>query len=415
MKIAFDVTALYVAQGGIFYYDYNLARALLEHAAEHELLFIDYYPIHGGWIDPPELRMLEDAEILRHVKGLRHRKLSRLHFLQHSTLFPVAKWIDRTLFKPWALAADWVQEHRLAPMLEGVDVFHSSEVLLWKQPDALNVTTIYDLSALLFPEYHTDQTREIQAKKYRFAYEEADIVIAISKATKRDIVEHLGIPAERIHVVYPGCEDIFRPIQDRGELQTMLAPLGLTPGDYLLYVGTLEPRKNLLRLVEAYHRARHNLSVPIPKLILAGAPGWDFRRIFELIEVLDLEDDVRYVGRVSRTTLPFLYSGARLFVYPSLYEGFGLPPLEAMACGTPVITSNVSSLPEVVGEAGLMVAPTDIEALAQAIVELLSDSYRSDCLRDAGLFRSQFFSWKRSLIKLLNTYNTLLSAKLTLS
>jgi glycosyltransferase involved in cell wall biosynthesis len=404
MKIAFDVTALYVAQGGIFYYDYNLARALLEHATEHELLFIDYYPIHGGWIDPPELRVLEDAEILRHVKGLRHRKLSRLHFLQHPILSPVAKWIDRTLFKPWALAADRVQKRRLTPVLEGVDVFHSSEVLLWKQLGALNVTTIYDLSALLFPEYHTDQTREIQAQKYRFACEEADVVVTISQATKRDIVKHLGIPAERIHVVYPGFEDIFHPIQDRKELQTMLAPLGLTPGDYLLHVGTLEPRKNLLRLVEAYHRVRHNLSVPIPKLVLAGAPGWDFRRIFELIEGLDLEDDVRYVGRVSRTTLPFLYSGARLFVYPSLYEGFGLPPLEAMACGTPVITSNVSSLPEVVGEAGLMVPPTDIDALVEALMELLSDSERREQLREAGISRARQFSWDKAVGKLLDVY-----------
>ncbi len=405
MKIAFDVTALYVAQGGIFYYDHNLARALLEHATEHELLFIDYSPIHGGWVDPPELHVLEDAEILQHVKGLRHRKLSRLHFLQNPILFSAAKWIDRTLFKPWALAADWVQERRLAPVLEGVDVFHSSEVLLWRQPDALNVTTIYDLSALLFPEYHTDQTREIQAQKYRFAREEADVVVTISQATKRDIVEHLGIPAERIHVVYPGCEDIFRPVQDREELQTMLKPLGLTPGDYLLHVGTLEPRKNLLRLVRAYNRVRRELPASTPKLVLAGAPGWNFRKLFELIETLDLEDDVRYVGRVPRATLPFLYSGAQFFVYPSLYEGFGLPPLEAMACGTPVITSNISSLPEVVGETGVMIAPTDTDALAEAILALLGDPDRCAALGAGSLERAMNFSWCRAAERLLAVYS----------
>lgn len=405
MKIAFDVTALYIAQGGIFYYDYNLVRALLECASGHDLLLLDYHPIHGGWANPAELCALEETGALVHVKGLRHRKLSRLPFLQHPQLRPLAKWVDRTLFKPWSWAANSIRQRRLTPVLEGVNVFHSSEVLLWKQPGALNVTTIYDLSALLFPEYHTEETREIQTRKYRFAREEADVVVAISEATKHDIVKHLGIDSQRVYVVYPGYDDIFHPLPDEEKIEVVLKSLGLKPNGYLLHVGTLEPRKNLLRLVRAYYSVQGEVSGPLPKLVLVGAPGWKFREIFELIGNLGLDKDVLYLGRVPRMTLPYLYAGARIFVYPSLYEGFGLPPLEAMACGTPVITSNISSLPEVVGEAGIMVPPTDIDALIEAIRSLVNDSDLRAALSIDGLKRARHFSWHKSARALLKVYS----------
>jgi glycosyltransferase involved in cell wall biosynthesis len=405
MRIAFDITALYVAQAGVFYYDYNLIRALLEQDRENEYLLLDYSPIHGGWTNPPEIQNLRASKAqVVHCRGLRHRRLARLQLLQRPALWPLAKFVDRVLFWPWAKAAEAVMRRRLTPLLDGVDVFHSSDVLLWKQPGALNVVTLYDLTVLLFPEHHTANTRELLLPKYRFAQEEADVVIAISEATKRDIVNQLGIPAERVRVVYGGVSPVFRPIEDHESVARALAPLGLAAGGYILYVGTVEPRKNLLRLVEAYAQVRRMAPPPVPKLVLAGAAGWQFREVFARIEELGLEEAVVYVKRVPTEVLPALYNGAVLFVYPSLYEGFGLPPLEAMACGVPVVTSNVSSLPEVVGDAGVLVDPTDTQALAEAVISLLGDAGRRGDLAARGPARAGLFSWERAAREMLEIY-----------
>jgi glycosyltransferase involved in cell wall biosynthesis len=266
----------------------------------------------------------------------------------------------------------------------------------------LNVVTIYDLTALLFPEHHTPGTRELQARKWQFAREKADVVIAISEATKRDIVAHLGISASRIHVVCGGVGPAFRPIESRQVLEQALAPLRLAPGEYILSVGTIEPRKNLVRLVEAYHRVRD--LTPAPKLVLAGARGWKFESVFERVKTLGLKDEVVFLGQVPADILPALYNGAVAFAYPSLYEGFGLPPLEAMACGVPVIASDASSLPEVVGDAGLLVDPNDTDALADALATLLNEDEKRAELSARGPTRARAFSWEQTAFKTLEVY-----------
>jgi len=406
MRIGFDITALYVAQAGVFYYDYNLIRALLDLDQENEYLLLDYYPIHGGRTAPSEIRDLKRSQArLVHCQGLRHRRLARWRPLQLPILRTTAELVDRVLFWPWSAAAGAVMRRKLAPLLDGVDVFHSSDVLLWRQPGALNVTTVYDLTTLLFPEYHTADTRELQARKRRFIQEEADAVIAISEVTKQDVVAHLQIPAERVHVVYGGVDPAFRPIEDRQAVVQALAPLGLVPGNYILYVGTIEPRKNLVRLVEAYDQVRRMVPPPVPKLVLAGAAGWQFHEVFARIEALDLKDKVVYAGRVSADLLPALYNGAVLFAYPSLYEGFGLPPLEAMACGVPVVASNVSSLPEIVGDAGVLVDPTDTQTLVTTLATLLGDAQRRSDMVARGLARAERFSWTRAAQETLAIYN----------
>jgi glycosyltransferase involved in cell wall biosynthesis len=405
MRIGFDVTALYVAQAGIFYFDYNLIRTLLELDRDNDYLLLDYSPIHGGYNQPNELRVLEDSTTgITHVTGLRHRKLARLKITQRPVLWPLARLVDRTLLLPWNRLTQASMCRKLAPLLADVDVFHSSEVLLWRQPGALNVMTIYDLTPVLFPEYHTPGTLAIQHAKHRFAQEEADVVLAISEATKRDIVTHLSIAEDRIRVVYAGVAPHFRPVTDPVILRETLSVFHLMPDEYLLHVGTLEPRKNLVRLIEAYALLLKGAPEPVPELVLAGAGGWKYQEIFALIETLKLHDKVRCIGRIPAEVLPVMYSGARVFVYPSLYEGFGLPPLEAMACGTPVVTSNTSSLPEVVGEAGVTVSPTDTVALAEALAGLLFDVERRQSLRAAGLARARLFSWERAARELIEIY-----------
>lgn len=405
MVIGFDITALHVALAGVFNYDYGLLRALLELDHENEFLLLDFRSIHGGSADPPEIRELckRGGNVVK-CTGLRHRRLARWRPMQGPRGRTVAGWVDHLLFWPWSVAADAVMRRRLARVLDGVDVFHSSDVLLWRHPRALNVLTLYDLTVLFFPEYHTADTREMQRRKYRFAQEEADVVIAISQSTKQDIVDNLQIPEERVHVVHGGVGPEFRPMRDREALAQVLAPLGLVPGGYIVHVGTIEPRKNLVRLVEAYARVRKMLPPPAPKLVLAGAAGWQVSEVFERIETLGLDQEVVYLGRVPAEVLPALYNGAAVLAYPSLYEGFGLPPLEAMACGVPVVASNVSSLPEVVGDAGVLVDPSDTGALAAAMATLLTDGAQRLRLSRAGLARAAQFSWERAASEALGVY-----------
>ena len=407
MQIGYDITALYVAIAGIFYYEYSLLRALLESDHRNEYRLVDYRPIHGGRPSPPEVEDLEGrGATVVHCSGLRHRRLARWGPLQEPAIRRAAESVDRMLARPWSAAAGAVMGWKLGRVLSDIDVFHSSDVLLWRCPGALNVVTIYDLTVLLFPEHHTADTRELQRRKYRFAREEADVVIAISETTKQDIVTHLGIPGERVHVVHGGVSPAFRPLDDREAMARVLAPMGLTPGGYILYVGTIEPRKNLVRLVEAYDWVRKTSPPPVPKLVLAGGAGWRFHGVFERIRGLGLDDEVACLGWVPTAVLPVLYNGAALFVYPSLYEGFGLPPLEAMACGVPVVASNVSSLPEVVGDAGVLVDPQDTRGLAVTLSELLADRERCAALRDAGLARARLFSWEQAACRTLSVYRT---------
>jgi glycosyltransferase involved in cell wall biosynthesis len=403
MRIGFDITALYVAQAGVHTYDYNLLQALLEVDRENAYLLLDYVPLRDKHTTLPEAAAPEaqNARIVR-CAGLKHRRLARWDALQRPPLRSLAALVDRTLLWPWAAAAEASMQRNLQHTLREVNVFHSSDVLLWQQPDALNVVTIYDLTALLFPEHHTPGTRELQARKWRFARDKADVVIAISDATKRDIVAHLGISPSRIRVVCGGVGPAFRPIESRQVIEQTLAPLRLTPGEYILYVGTIEPRKNLVRLVEAYHRVRK--LAPAPKLVLAGARGWKFEGMFERVETLGLKDAVVFLGQVPADILPALYNGAVAFAYPSLYEGFGLPPLEAMACGVPVIASDTSSLPEVVGDAGVLVDPKDTDALADALAALLNDDERRAELSARGLARARAFSWEKAARKTLEIY-----------
>jgi len=389
MRVGFDITALYVAKGGVYTHGWNLVKALLEVGEEQEFLLLDYGPLRGRSSPPPELDFLRTRAVkVVHCGGPRVFSLTNLRAAQRPGPRRAAAWLDRTLLRPWLALAKAAQRRTLAEVLQGSHVFHSSDVLQWRQPGAFNVITIQDLTALLFPDLHTPNNRELQLRVYRFAQEQADAVIVVSENTRLDAMAHLGIPPERIHVVYSGVGPEFRPLA-REAVAEVLEPLGLRSGGYLLFVGTIEPRKNLERLLRAYAIARGELPAPVPKLVLAGAKGPWYGELMVTISALGLEEDVRYLGPMSPSFLPALYNGAAALVYPSLYEGFGFPPLEAMACGVPVVISDTSAIPEVVGESGLLVDPTDAGAIAEAVVTILADSDTRARLRASGLERGQ--------------------------
>ncbi len=269
------------------------------------------------------------------------------------------------------------------------------------------VATIHDLGYYHEPEAHRARQRAYLAWATRYNAEHATLIIADSQATKRDLMVILGVTEEKIRVVYLGVDSRFRP-QDVVRVAQVKAKYGIT-GEYVLYVGTLQPRKNLVRLLEAFGRVVRSLDMgyqglaPFDQadpqralhLVLAGAKGWGYQDILATARQMELANLVIFPGYVADEDLPALYAGARLFVLPSLYEGFGLPVLEAMACGTPVVASSVSSLPEVVGDAGVLADPMDAGDLARAMVRVLMDAGRAADMRRKGMERAREFTWER--------------------
>jgi glycosyltransferase involved in cell wall biosynthesis len=267
-----------------------------------------------------------------------------------------------------------------------------------------SIVTLHDMTFKLFPENLTDRSYLYWNTWMPLSAIKADKVITDSRYSKQDIMRLLKIDSDKIEVIYGAANDIYKPISDQTFIEDIKRKWKIN-SKFILYVGTLEPRKNLVRLVQAFHKLkRENIRYQEYKLVFAGGKGWLYNKIFETVKKLDMQKEVVFTGPLKEDDLLYLYNAADLFVYPSLYEGFGLPPLEAMACGTPVITSNTSSLPEVVGDAGIMVDPYNIDELAKAMHKVLSnDGLREDMIKN-GLERAKMFNWEKYAREILRVY-----------
>ena len=270
---------------------------------------------------------------------------------------------------------------------------------------ARTVVTVHDVFAWSIPGHSTRADTLIYRHWLPRVLPRVNAVITVSQASKADIVRHLGVPADKVHVTYEGVGHSYGRASVE-QVSKVRAQYGL-PDGYLLFVGSVEPRKNLDRLLRAYDQLRQ--AGQRRPLVVVGAQRWGHCGIMETVNKLDLEQHVIFTGYVSDEDLPAIYSAADLFVFPSLYEGFGLPPLEAMACGTPVVCSNASSLPEVVGDAAITVDPYDVEALAEAMRRVLSDADLADDLRQRGLERAAGFTWERTARETVEVYREVLS------
>ncbi len=256
------------------------------------------------------------------------------------------------------------------------------------------VVTIHDLGVEYLKEYHQFPHKLYLGKSTTYASKHADGIIAVSESTKRDLIAKLGTPEEKIQVIYEGFDSkIFYP-RDSKEVSKIKEKLNIK-GDYLLFVGTIQPRKNLLRLIQAFSNYLAHTKKGDIQLIIAGKKGWLYEDILLAPARLNIDDKVKFVGHVGDSDLPALYSGASAFLFPSLYEGFGLPLLEAFASKIPVLTSNISSLPEVAGEAALKVDPNSTTQITEALDQIITnDKLRQQLISDSQL-QLKKFSWKK--------------------
>jgi glycosyltransferase involved in cell wall biosynthesis len=277
---------------------------------------------------------------------------------------------------------------------EHIDVFHgldqSGIPLFFKT--GKYVVTIHDVIPLVLPRAFPPRHRWVLAAALARIRKQAEMVIVPSTATAEDVRRYLQVERERISVIPMGCDARFQPVAAPVQTAALRARYDL-PTRYILFVGTLEPRKNVKTLLQAFAQVIAEIPQDDLALVIAGGQGWGGDDYRATVDALRVHDYVRFTGFVEDDHLPDLYRCALLFVYPSLYEGFGLPVLEAMACGTPVITSNRTSLPEVAGDAALLVDPTRPEALAEAMTSIMYDGELRQRLRAKGLARARAFTW----------------------
>jgi glycosyltransferase involved in cell wall biosynthesis len=311
----------------------------------------------------------------------------------------------RKLFERPALRTGWEQTFLPAEAFRlGVDVLHGPVNVVPILATCPLVVTVHDLAYLRVPDVVPARRRQYFIKMTNLATRRADHVIAVSESTKTDIVELLGVSPNRITVTPLAADERFRPLP-ADEIAAFRAAQGLTR-PFILYLGNVEPRKNLPTLLRAFDRLAPEVE---HDLVIVGGEGWMMEAFNSTLAGMAHRDRVRIHGFAPVEDLPAWYNAADLFVFPSLYEGFGLPPLEAMACGTPVVTSNVSSLPEVVGDAALTVAPMDADGLTEAMSRILGDEVLATSLWSAGLERAATFTWHRTAAGTVTAYHAALS------
>jgi glycosyltransferase involved in cell wall biosynthesis len=275
------------------------------------------------------------------------------------------------------------------------EIFHASHI--WQPPlgAVRGVITIHDLTPVIMPEAHIGGNVEAYRRVLDFATQRAAGILVDSESTRQDLLSMNSSLDSRTRVVYLAASSEFEPVADPDEIRRALSPFGLSDSPYFLFVGVAEPRKNLGRLIEAFGSLDADASNHV-RLVIAGPPGWGEVSVRDEALRLGIERRVIVTGGLPRRALRFLMVGALALVYPSLYEGFGIPPLEAMACGTPVITSRVSSLPEVVGDAALLVDPYRADEIASAMQRIYEDRVLRDELSRRGRVRAAGFSWEET-------------------
>lgn len=286
-----------------------------------------------------------------------------------------------------------------------LDLYHGTDFVLAPNGAHRSVLTVHDLAFLFYPDAAMPSLHRYLNVVVPRSVKRADHIIADSANTARDLEQQWMVPSEKLSVVQGGVDHShFQPITDEATLLQVKTKYGAGHGPYILAVSRIEPRKNFVRLIEAFSRARQDTELP-HRLVIGGRKGWLYDKVFAKVKELHLEEVVHFCGFVDDSDLPALYSGAEFVAYPSLYEGFGLPILEALACGKPVLTGDNSCLPEAAGPGAIYVNSSDIDSIAQGIVRMASDPELRGRLASAGRAHADAFTWERSARQLIAAYN----------
>jgi glycosyltransferase involved in cell wall biosynthesis len=364
MRIGIDARLVYYSRAGIGQYIMRLAEALAN---------LDTY---------------HDEFILLQSRKDRTQIVNGRNFSRASLWTPSHHWAEQTTLR--------LEIGRLY-----LDLLHSPDFIPPFRRNCKSIITVHDLAFLLYPHFLTKEAARYYGQIDQ-AVRNTDHIIAVSESTRQDTIKLLGVPERKITVIHEAANPIYQQVDDGNAHRFVAEDYGLDR-EYILFVSTIEPRKNLPGLLQAYRKLLDDYKRP-EGLVLAGKQGWLSEEVYDMVETLNLNERVRFLGRVPSEHLVYLYNAARLLVHPSFYEGFGLPPLEAMTCGTPAIVSNVSALPEVVGDAAILIDPHDVDGLTVAMWRVLNDEDLRANLIVKGLKRASMFSWKRAAQETLDVY-----------
>ncbi len=364
MRVGVDTRLMHYQPAGISRYTWHLLQALAELDTEDEFVIFQHSKHRTGLIQQANFR--------------------------RATLFaPVHHRLEQPI-----LAAELLRFR--------LDLLHSTDFIPPLYSPIKSVITVHDLAFLHYPHFLTVTSAEYYGQIDKAVAHAAQIIVP-SEFTRQDLIAQLGAPADKVTVIHEAANPSFKPLPLAETRRAVAAHYGL-PDLFILCVGTIEPRKNISGLLHAFAHLREKYTVGDAVLAIAGGKGWLYEETLDLVQRLDLARWVKFLGRVPDEELHKLYVAARCHIHPAHYEGFGLPPLEAMACGTPTIVSNNSSLPEVVGDAALLFDPHDMEEMAVAMQRLLIDDNLHAELSEKGLQRSRVFSWERAARRTLDVY-----------
>ena len=380
VEVTLGVNAIKYPLTGIGRYAYELAKGLKFSSDVEKLKFLK-----GGVIQT-NIELDNVTPQLAKWGNFNHRVQNLL-----GSLAPVVQ--------AYQLRLEWRQEKALKPYRH--TIFHGPNYYLPKH-DGPCVSTFHDLSIFKYPAFHPKARRAYMAKELSKALKRADVIITDSSYTRDEVIEYSGFDPSRVLAIPLAASEEFQT-RTQSDCQETLQRFQLCYQGYVLYAGTVEPRKNLMALLDAYESLPANLRQNTP-LVVAGYKGWRSDDVHERLEKAHASGWAKYLGFVSASDLPILFSAAKTFVYPSVYEGFGLPVLEALASGVPVVCSNATSLPEVAGDAALMCEHADVYTLAQLIIKSLEDQeWRQTAIRQ-GLQQAATFSWHKTVDKTVDAY-----------
>ncbi len=399
MKVAIDYTPAVRQGGGIGRWTRSLVEALLALEEARDTQFVLFYAAGG---------LTEKQKAFIQAEKVKYSS-PRVRFVRLPFSEPALTrlWQRLHLPLPLELVARLGQPLSFTNPLGRSDVLHFPDFVVPPHLGGRSLVTVHDLSFMITPDCAEAKLRQYLTSAVPRSVRKADRVSVDAKAIKNDLTERLQVPPEKMTVIYGGVGPEFHPVEDKAYLEEVRSRLKL-PERFLLYLGTIEPRKNLARLAEAWARIKDSEVGRGRKLVLAGRKGWLYEPILARIDELGLRDEIVWLDFVPEGDLAAVYNLADLFCFPSLYEGFGIPPLEALACGTPVVTANNSSLAEVFSGAALMCEATEIDsivaAIRQGLESLDGDGQLLAGLQAEGLKRVKTFTWERSAREALALY-----------